>query len=100
MVRRLRLTNIRIQRRHQPPAVKLVSTLVSLAESYGQPTAKGTEILNIPYKDLADITDISADDTAKIMQKLESKGWIKIDPTEQILCLINIKQLTHLAGRI
>ncbi len=100
MVRRLRLTNLRFQRRHQPPAVKLVSTLVSLAESYGQPTAKGTEIFNIPYKDLADVADISAEDTAKLMEKLESKGWIKIDKANQTLCLINIKQLTQLAGRV
>ncbi len=100
MVRRLRQTNIRLQRRHQPPAVKLVSTLVSLAENYGQPTEKGTEIFNFSYKDLADISDISADDTAKIMDKLDSKGWINIDPENQTLCLLNIKQLAHLAGRV
>src|SRR5919199_6630286 len=58
MVRRLRQTNLRFQRRHQPPAVKLVSTLVSLAESYGKPTPMGMQIFNIPNKDLADITDI------------------------------------------
>ena len=98
MVRRLRLTNLRFQRRHQPPAVKLANTLVILAESYGKATAKGTEILSIPYQDLADMTDISVEDTAKIMEKLESKGWIKVDPEEQTLCLINLKQLTHLAG--
>jgi CRP/FNR family transcriptional regulator, cyclic AMP receptor protein len=100
MVRRLRQTNIRLQRRHQPPAVKLVSTLVSLAENYGQAREKGTEIFNFPYKDLADISDISADDTAKIMDKLDSKGWINIDPENQTLCLLNIKQLAHLAGRV
>jgi CRP/FNR family cyclic AMP-dependent transcriptional regulator len=100
MVRRLRQTNIRLQRRHQPPAVKLVSTLVSLADNYGQPTEKGTELFNVPYKDLADISDISAEDTAKIMEKLDSKGWIKTNPDNQTLCLINIKQLTHLAGRV
>jgi CRP-like cAMP-binding protein len=100
MVRRLRQTNIRLQRRHQPPAVKLVSTLVSLADNYGQPTEKGTELFNVPYKDLADISDISAEDTAKIMEKLDSKGWIKTNPDNQTLCLINIKQLAHLAGRV
>jgi CRP-like cAMP-binding protein len=100
MVRRLRQTNIRIQQRHQPPAVKLVWTLVGLAESYGRRTPRGTEIFNIPYKDLADITDISAEDAAKIMEKLESRGWIKIDPVSQTVCLINIKQLTLLARRV
>lgn len=100
MVRRIRQTNVRIQLRHQPPAVKLANTLVSLAESYGQPMEKGMEIFNIPYKDLADLTDISVEDTGKIMEKLNSKGWVKIDPARGTLCLINLKQLTQLAGRM
>ncbi|MBE9129062.1 MULTISPECIES: Crp/Fnr family transcriptional regulator [unclassified Coleofasciculus] len=100
MVRRLRQTNLRFQRRHQPPAIKLANTLVGLADSYGQVTEKGTEMFNIPYKDLADVTDISVEDTAKIMDKLENKGWIKVDQQQPVICLINLKQLTHLAGRI
>lgn len=100
MVRRIRQTNVRIQLRHQPPAVKLANTLVSLAESYGQAMEKGMEIFNIPYKDLADVTDISVEDAGKIMEKLDSKGWVKIDPARGTLCLINLKQLTQLAGRM
>ncbi|MEQ8381447.1 MAG: Crp/Fnr family transcriptional regulator [Coleofasciculus sp. D1-CHI-01] len=100
MVRRLRQTNVRFQRRHQPAAIKLANTLVNLAENYGQVGEKGTEIYNIPYKDLAEVTDISVEDTAKIMKKLESKGWTDVDPQDQKLCLINLKQLTHLAGRL
>jgi CRP-like cAMP-binding protein len=100
MVRRLRQSNVRIQQRRQPPAVKLVNTLVNLADSYGQSTPKGIQIFNVPYKDLADITDINVEDTAKIMAKLESKGWIKIDQMNQALYLINIKQLAQLAGRV
>ncbi|MEQ8752241.1 Crp/Fnr family transcriptional regulator [Coleofasciculus sp. G1-WW12-02] len=100
MVRRLRQTNVRFQRRHQPPAIKLANTLVNLAENYGQVGEKGTEIYNIPYKDLADVTDISVEDTAKIMKKLDSKGWINVESQDQKLCLINLKQLTHLAGRL
>jgi CRP-like cAMP-binding protein len=100
MVRRLRQTNVRFQRRHQPAAIKLANTLVNLADNYGQVGEKGTEIYNIPDKDLADVTDISVEDTAKIMKKLESKGWIDIEPQDQKLCLINLKQLTHLAGRL
>lgn len=100
MVRRLRQTNVRFQRRHQPPAIKLANTLVNLADNYGQVGEKGTEIYNIPYKDLADVTDISVEDTAKIMKKLDSKGWINVEPQDKKLCLINLKQLTHLAGRL
>jgi CRP-like cAMP-binding protein len=100
MVRRLRQTNLRLQRRLQPPAVKLAITLVALAESYGKTTANSTEIYNIAYKDLADVTDISVEDTTKIMEKLESKGWIKTDRANQIMHLANLKQLTSLAGRV
>ncbi|MBK4732057.1 Crp/Fnr family transcriptional regulator [Oxynema sp. CENA135] len=100
MVRRLRQTNIRFQLRNRPPAVKLANTLVSLAENYGQPTEKGTEIFNIPLKDLADVTDIGLEETSKIVEKLQSKGWLKIDEANQAMYLINLKQLTHLAGHV
>lgn len=99
MVRRLRQTNARFQLRHQPPAVKLANTLVSLGENYGQESQKGIEIFNIPFKDLADVTDIGVEETTKIVEKLDSKGWIKLDPANQMMHLINMKQLTHLAGK-
>ncbi|MEW5861859.1 MAG: Crp/Fnr family transcriptional regulator [Cyanobacteriota bacterium] len=100
MVKRLRQTNLRFQMRHQPPAVKLANTLIALGENYGEATDRGTEIYNIPSKDLANVTDIGVEDTNKIIEKLESKGWIKIDPAQETLHLLNIKQLTHLAGRV
>jgi len=99
MVRRLRQTNLRFQLRQQPPAIKLANTLVYLGDYYGQPSEFGTKILNIPMKDLADVTDISLDDTTKIVDKLESKGWLKIDADNQAMYLINEKQLSHLAGQ-
>lgn len=100
MVKRLRQTNIRFQLRHQPPAVKLANTLVGLGENYGQPGEYGTEIYNIPFKDLADVTDIGVEETTKIMEKLNEKGWIKIDSAHDAIALVNIKQLSHLAGRV
>ncbi len=100
MVRRLRQTNIRFQLRHKPPAVKLANTLVALGENYGQESHNGTEIFNIPSKDLADVSDIGMEETSKIMEKLDSKGWIKIDPGNQSMHLVNMKQLMHLAGKV
>lgn len=100
MVRRLRQTNLRFQLRHQPPAVKLANTLIYLAENYGQDAAQGTEIFNIPTKDLADVADIGVEETAKIMDKLDGKGWLKVDSTNQTIQLLNLKQLTQLAGKV
>ncbi len=99
MVRRLRQTNFRFQLRHQPPAIKLANTLVSLGENYGRQTVQGTEIFNIPLKDLADVADITMDEASKIMDKLDSKGWIKIDASNQVVNLVNMRQLAHLAGK-
>jgi CRP/FNR family transcriptional regulator, cyclic AMP receptor protein len=96
LVRRLRQTNFRFQLRHQPPAIKLINTLVSLGESYGTASVQGTEIFNIPLKDLADVSDISLEEVTKIMERLQSKGWIKPDPRNQVLYLSNMQQLAHL----
>ncbi|WAL60230.1 Crp/Fnr family transcriptional regulator [Thermocoleostomius sinensis] len=100
MVKRLRQTNYRFQLRHQPPAIKLANTLVSLGENYGLPSEHGTEIFNIPHRDLADVSDITPDEALKIMDKLHSKGWIKIDTHRQVVYLVNMRQLTHLAGKV
>ncbi|HLP89323.1 MAG TPA: Crp/Fnr family transcriptional regulator [Nostocaceae cyanobacterium] len=100
MVRRLRQINLRLQMRSSPPAVKLAHTLVTLSESYGQDSPKGKEIFNIPYKDLAEVTEISVEETTKIIQKLHEKGWIEIDSANNVIYLVNFKQLMNLAGKI
>ncbi|MCU0549940.1 MAG: Crp/Fnr family transcriptional regulator [Leptolyngbya sp. Prado105] len=99
MVRRLRQTNFRFQLRHQPPAIKLVNTLVGLGENYGQASGSGVDIFNIPAKDLADVTDISTEETSKILEKLNGKGWIQTNPDKQVIHLVNLKQLMQLAAK-
>ncbi|MEM9213634.1 MAG: Crp/Fnr family transcriptional regulator [Cyanobacteria bacterium P01_F01_bin.150] len=99
MVKRLRQTNLRFQLTRQPSAIKLAHTLVALAQQYGEPSETGRKLLNIPEEDLANIADISADDTHKIMEKLVSKEWIQIDETTQILHLKNERQLIQLSQR-
>lgn len=100
MVRRLRQINQRLQIRSSPPAVKLAHTLVSLGESYGQESEQGKEIFNIPFKDLAEVTEIGVEETTKIMEKLYEKGWIIIDSVNNSIHLVNFKQLVNLAGKV
>ena len=78
MVRRLRQTNIRFQLRNQPPAVKLVNTLVSLAENYGLESSNSTDIFNVPAKDLADVADISVDETTKFSKSSILEAGLKL----------------------
>ncbi|HEY9887014.1 MAG TPA: Crp/Fnr family transcriptional regulator [Candidatus Obscuribacterales bacterium] len=99
MVQRLRLTNFRFQLRNQPPAVKLANTLATLSEAYGKSSDAGVAILNIPPADLADVADISEEETSKIMEKLIEKGWLKVDEAQGAILLTNVKQLSQLAGK-
>ena len=98
MVKRLRQTNLRYQLRHKPPAVKLANTLVELAENYGQSTEQNCEIFNISDQDLADVTDIKLQEASRIMAKLQTKGWITRDLENQVVHLLNLKHLMHLAS--
>lgn len=99
MVKRLRQSNGRFQLRYQPPAVKLANTLLGLQDAYGQPAETGIQLIYLPYSDLADLSDISVDETQKIMAKLQEKGWINIDGSESTLCIKQLKQMAHLAGQ-
>jgi CRP/FNR family transcriptional regulator, cyclic AMP receptor protein len=100
MVRRLRQTNFRFQLRNQRPAIKLANTLLAFGENYGYRSPQGVEIFNIPFKDLADVADVTVNEATQIMEKLDSRGWIKIDATQQVVYLVHLKQLAHLSGRI
>ncbi|WP_317034771.1 Crp/Fnr family transcriptional regulator [Nodosilinea sp. E11] len=100
MVQRLRQTNLRFQLRHQPPAVKLANTLTTIQEAYGESVEDGVELVDIPRKDLADLSDITADEAQKIMTKLAEKGWLVEDRARGVLRLKNTRQLAHLAGRV
>jgi CRP/FNR family cyclic AMP-dependent transcriptional regulator len=99
MVRRVRQINMRLQMRTSPPAVKLAHTLVSLCDNYGQNSAQGKEIFYIPLKDLAEVTEITIEETTKILEKLHEKGWIKIDAAKNSIYFINLKQLEILANK-
>ncbi|MEA5620912.1 Crp/Fnr family transcriptional regulator [Cronbergia sp. UHCC 0137] len=99
MVRRLRLINQRLEMRSSPPAVKLAHTLVSLSDSYGQESAAGKEIFKIPFKDLAEVTEISVQETTQIIEKLQEKGWINVDQANSTIYLANYKQLVNLASK-
>ncbi|MBD2571249.1 Crp/Fnr family transcriptional regulator [Anabaena lutea] len=100
MVKRLRQVNVRLQMRSSPPAVKLAYTLMNLGENYGQESAEGKEIFYIPFKDLAEVTEIGIEETTTIMEKLHEKGWIKIDPANNFIYLVNLKQLQNLANKL
>jgi CRP/FNR family transcriptional regulator, cyclic AMP receptor protein len=101
MVQRLKHTQTRFQLRNKPPGVKMVYTLVDLADAYGEERLTGigpiVEIFNIPVSDLAAIADIQLDEVPKILDKLAARNWLKIDTARNVIQLLDIKSLRHLS---
>jgi CRP/FNR family cyclic AMP-dependent transcriptional regulator len=96
MVKRLNLLQNRFYRRRQPPASRLSKLLISLAEIYGQPTEQGIEIYQISPQDLADVAETTIEESTSILESIQNKGLLTIDPVNETICLTNPKQLSHL----
>lgn len=99
-VRRVRQLYRRLQLHQQSSKMKLIKTLIQLAETYGKSSEKGTELLNIPPEDLADIADISPEDVQQFMIQFQNQSCLEIDAPNQALYLTNIKQLYHLSKQL
>jgi CRP-like cAMP-binding protein len=98
MVRRLKKTNQRSQLRFQTPAVRVVTVLLGLGQSYGTEVEGGIAIYGLPAKDLGDLAEVSPTDTQKILDKLQEKNWLMLEPHNHRLRLLDLKQLQQLAA--
>lgn len=84
----------------QPAKKRLIDLFVFLAESYGKSTERGNKIFNLSPQDLSDLTDIPVAKTEEILETLNSKGWLDIDPDSQTVYLVNLKQLVHFVRQL
>ena len=99
-VRRFRHLYRRFQLHQQTSKIKLIKTLIKLAENYGKSIEEGAEILQIPHQDLADVADITLDECEQIITQLKHQGCLESDSSRQLLFLTNLKQLNHFAKQI
>lgn len=91
---RLKQTNRRFELKDQSQIKRLINTLTDLGRRYGTAIDHaGVEIFNMPFTDLANISDVSVEETAKIMGKLDERGWIRVDSDRQVLQITGFKQL-------
>ena len=97
MVQRLKHTQTRFQLRNKAPGIKMVYTLVGLADAYGEQQGSAVEIFNIPETDLAAIADIKLAEVPKILDKLAARNWLAIDTERDVISLLDIKSLRHLS---
>jgi CRP/FNR family transcriptional regulator, cyclic AMP receptor protein len=97
MVQRLRHTQTRFQLRNKAPGIKMVYTLVGLAEAYGEKQGDAVEIFNIPESDLAAIADVKQSEVPKILAKLTERRWLKVDTAKDVISLLDIDSLRQLS---
>lgn len=99
MGKRLKQMNGRFQLQNQASFIRLAHTLTELGEKYGTSDQGAVEIFNVPFTDLANISDISVEDAAKIMGKLNERHWIRIDSERHVIQIPGFKQLKKLLAQ-
>ena len=97
MVQRLKQTQARFQLRNKAPGIKMVHTLVGLADAYGEQKGDAIEIFNIPAKDLSEVADVKIAEVPTILKKLADRNWLAVDKSRDVIQLLDMKNLRHLS---
>jgi len=98
IIKRWRKVNQRLQLSQEAPLVRVANILLNLGETYGSDTSLGLEIFNFSTHEISDLSGVSFEDTAQVLERMTEKGWLQIDKKEQILTLSNHKQISQLIG--
>ncbi|MFS8803659.1 Crp/Fnr family transcriptional regulator [Synechococcus sp. R55.6] len=93
--RRLRLANLQADLDQQSPPLRVVHTLVQLAEAFGEKTAQGMRIVYPPPQDLADLSQVSRETATAVLSRLQQQGVIQPLPEQQSLLLIQYAKLVE-----
>ncbi|OKH19321.1 hypothetical protein NIES593_21120 [Hydrococcus rivularis NIES-593] len=77
MAKRLRQLNRRLRLRESDSLSRVADTLLFLAEGQGKAGEKGTEIPNLPHRELSSISGLARETVTRSLAKLEKKGLIE-----------------------
>ena len=77
MAKRLRQINRRLRLRESDSLSRVADTLLFLAEGQGKAADKGTEIPNLPHRELSSISGLARETVTRSLTKLEKKGLIQ-----------------------
>ncbi len=76
MGRRLRQVNRRLRLRESDSTSRVADILLFLVEGQGKRTSKGTEIPNLPHRELSSLSGLARETVTRVLSKLEKKGLI------------------------
>lgn len=77
MGRRLRQVNRRLRLRESDSLSRVADILLFLAEGQGKTSDQGTEIPNLPHRELSSLSGLARETVTRVLTKLEKKGLIE-----------------------
>ncbi|MBK4729805.1 Crp/Fnr family transcriptional regulator [Oxynema sp. CENA135] len=95
MARRLRQVNRRLRLRESDSTSRVADILLFLAEGQGTESPEGgTEIPNLPHRELSSLSGLARETVTRVLSKLEKKSLIKRD--REKLCIPDVHALERL----
>ncbi|MGK7931244.1 MAG: Crp/Fnr family transcriptional regulator [Microcystaceae cyanobacterium] len=94
MAKRLRQLNRRLRLREADSLSRVADTLLFLAEGQGKQSADGTNIPNLPHRELSSISGLARETVTRSLTKLEKKGLIA--RKSDILCIPDLVALEQI----
>jgi CRP/FNR family transcriptional regulator, cyclic AMP receptor protein len=91
MARRLRQVNRRLRLRESDSQSRVADTLLFLAEGQGKKGQTGTEIPNLPHRELSSLSGLARETVTRVLTKLERRGLIRRD--QDIICIPDLSAL-------
>ncbi|MBW4643608.1 MAG: Crp/Fnr family transcriptional regulator [Goleter apudmare HA4340-LM2] len=94
MARRLRQVNRRLRLRESDSQSRVADTLLFLAEGQGKKGNTGTEIPNLPHRELSSLSGLARETVTRVLTRLEKKGLIRRD--QDIICIPDLSALERM----
>jgi CRP-like cAMP-binding protein len=76
MAKRLRQVNRRLRLRESDSQSRVADTILFLAEGQGKVRQQGTEIPNLPHRELSSLSGLARETVTRVLTRLEKKGLI------------------------
>ncbi|TAF04137.1 MAG: Crp/Fnr family transcriptional regulator [Nostocales cyanobacterium] len=91
MARRLRQVNRRLRLRESDSQSRVADTLLFLAEGQGKRGETGTEIPNLPHRELSSLSGLARETVTRVLTRLEKKGLIMRE--QDVMCIPDVTAL-------
>ena len=77
MAKRLRQVNRRLQLREASSISRVADAILFLVEGQGTESERGTEIPNLPHREISSLSGLARETVTRVLTKLEKKGLIQ-----------------------